>query len=77
MCVHFILLSVVEKNAVKCHPTLTTGAMENKSLNIFNSRLVLATPQTATDADYAAIEVSARRLRRLRRAPPRTAVFSF
>ncbi len=32
------------------------GAMENKSLNIFNSRLVLATPATATDADYAAIE---------------------
>jgi len=27
----------------------------NKSLNIFNSRLVLASPQTATDADYAAI----------------------
>ena len=25
------------------------GAMENKSLNLFNSRLVLATPQTATD----------------------------
>ena len=32
------------------------GAMENKSLNIFNSRLILATPTTATDADYAAIE---------------------
>jgi hypothetical protein len=31
--------------------------MENKSLNIFNSRLILATPTTATDADYAAIEV--------------------
>ncbi|KAH9324650.1 hypothetical protein KI387_004828, partial [Taxus chinensis] len=31
------------------------GAMENKSLNIFNSKLVLATPETATDADYAAI----------------------
>ena len=31
-------------------------ATENKSLNIFNSRLVLATPQTATDADYSAIE---------------------
>ena len=30
--------------------------MENKSLNIFNSRLVLASPQTATDGDYAAIE---------------------
>ncbi|KAH7284500.1 hypothetical protein KP509_34G056800 [Ceratopteris richardii] len=29
--------------------------MENKSLNIFNSRLVLASPETATDADYAAI----------------------
>ena len=32
------------------------GAMENKGLNIFNSRLVLASPQTATDDDYAAIE---------------------
>eukprot|EP00239_Pterosperma_sp_CCMP1384_P006897 CAMPEP_0197855968 /NCGR_PEP_ID=MMETSP1438-20131217/27605_1 /TAXON_ID=1461541 /ORGANISM="Pterosperma sp., Strain CCMP1384" /LENGTH=887 /DNA_ID=CAMNT_0043471247 /DNA_START=250 /DNA_END=2913 /DNA_ORIENTATION=+ len=32
------------------------GAMENKSLNIFNSRLVLASPATATDADYSAIE---------------------
>ncbi|XP_024996656.1 puromycin-sensitive aminopeptidase-like [Cynara cardunculus var. scolymus] len=32
-----------------------TGAMENKSLNIFNSMLVLASPETATDADYAAI----------------------
>jgi len=32
------------------------GAMENKSLNIFNSRLVLATPETATDGDYERIE---------------------
>ncbi|MBT5432422.1 MAG: aminopeptidase N, partial [Rhodospirillaceae bacterium] len=32
------------------------GAMENKSLNIFNSRLVLASPETATDGDYGAIE---------------------
>jgi len=32
------------------------GAMENKSLNIFNSRLVLATPTTATDTDYSNIE---------------------
>jgi aminopeptidase N len=31
------------------------GAMENKGLNIFNSRYVLADPQTATDADYDAI----------------------
>jgi aminopeptidase N len=34
----------------------TMGAMENKSLNIFNSRLVLASPQTATDLDYERIE---------------------
>lgn len=32
------------------------GAMENKGLNIFNSRYVLASPDTATDADYASIE---------------------
>ncbi len=32
------------------------GAMENKGLNIFNTRYVLANPATATDADYAAIE---------------------
>lgn len=32
------------------------GAMENKSLNVFNSRLVLATPDTATDGDFARIE---------------------
>ncbi len=32
------------------------GAMENKSLNIFNARLVLAKPETATDNDYLAIE---------------------
>ncbi|WP_086495694.1 aminopeptidase N [Sphingomonas sp. KC8] len=28
------------------------GAMENKSLNIFNSRYILADPDTATDVDY-------------------------
>ncbi len=32
------------------------GAMENKSVNIFNSRLVLATPDTATDFDFNRIE---------------------
>ena len=32
------------------------GAMENKGLNIFNDRLVLADPQTASDADYQGIE---------------------
>ena len=32
------------------------GAMENKSLNIFNSKYVLARPDTATDSDYQGIE---------------------
>ena len=32
------------------------GAMENKGLNIFNDKLILARPDTATDDDYAAIE---------------------
>jgi aminopeptidase N len=31
------------------------GAMENKGLNIFNSRFVLADPETATDADFDAV----------------------
>ncbi|HVJ00411.1 MAG TPA: aminopeptidase N [Sphingomonas sp.] len=31
------------------------GAMENKGLNIFNSRYILADPDTATDHDYDAI----------------------
>ncbi|WP_424981768.1 aminopeptidase N [Maritalea sp. S77] len=32
------------------------GAMENKGLNIFNDKYVLADPATATDQDYALIE---------------------
>ncbi|QEP43652.1 aminopeptidase N [Ectothiorhodospiraceae bacterium BW-2] len=32
------------------------GAMENKGLNIFNSRYVLANPETATDSDFDSIE---------------------
>jgi aminopeptidase N len=32
------------------------GAMENKGLNIFNTKYVLANPATATDTDYANIE---------------------
>ena len=31
------------------------GAMENKGLNIFNTKYVLARPETATDADYQGI----------------------
>jgi aminopeptidase N len=32
------------------------GAMENKGLNIFNDALILASPETATDGSFAAIE---------------------
>ncbi|HVB68938.1 MAG TPA: aminopeptidase N [Acetobacteraceae bacterium] len=32
------------------------GAMENKGLNVFNTKYVLAKPETATDADYEGIE---------------------
>ncbi|MGR3659869.1 MAG: aminopeptidase N [Paracoccaceae bacterium] len=32
------------------------GAMENKGLNVFNSKYVLASPETATDTDYERIE---------------------
>jgi aminopeptidase N len=32
------------------------GAMENKGLNVFNSKYILADPDTATDADYAGVE---------------------
>ncbi|MBN2645695.1 MAG: aminopeptidase N [Desulfuromonadaceae bacterium] len=32
------------------------GAMENKGLNVFNSKYVLALPETATDDDYLNIE---------------------
>lgn len=34
----------------------TMGAMENKGLNIFNARFILADQDTATDADYLGIE---------------------
>ena len=32
------------------------GAMENKGLNIFNDKYVLASPETATDGDYNGVE---------------------
>ena len=34
------------------------GAMENKGLNIFNDKYVLASPATATDVDYDSVEAS-------------------
>ena len=32
------------------------GAMENKGLNVFNDKYILALPETATDVDYINIE---------------------
>jgi len=32
------------------------GAMENKGLNVFNTRYILADPETATDSDYDGVE---------------------
>ncbi len=36
--------------------SFNAGAMENKGLNIFNSKYVLANPNTATDDEYEAIQ---------------------
>jgi aminopeptidase N len=37
-------------------PDFNMGAMENKGLNIFNARYILADPASATDQDFANIE---------------------
>ncbi|CDF33844.1 unnamed protein product [Chondrus crispus] len=37
-------------------PTFVFGAMENTSLNIFNSKYVLVSPETATDSDFNGVE---------------------
>ena len=37
-------------------PDFNMGAMENKGLNIFNDKYILALQETATDSDYAGIE---------------------
>jgi aminopeptidase N len=37
-------------------PAFNMGAMENKGLNIFNDKYILALPETATDTDYVNIE---------------------
>ena len=44
---HYMIVAVGDFNM---------GAMENKGLNIFNTKYVLARPDTATDADYQAID---------------------
>ena len=46
----------LDRFMIFCADDFNMGAMENKGLNIFNSRLVLADPASATDDDFAAIE---------------------
>jgi aminopeptidase N len=46
----------LDRFMIFCADDFNMGAMENKGLNIFNSRLLLADPATATDFDYGAIE---------------------
>ncbi|MEP7062359.1 MAG: aminopeptidase N [Betaproteobacteria bacterium] len=45
----------LDRFMIFCADDFNMGAMENKGLNIFNSRLVLADPASATDDDFAAI----------------------
>ena len=46
----------LERFMVVAVPDFNSGAMENKGLNLFNTKYVLADPQTATDLDYDGIE---------------------
>ncbi|MFA6686692.1 MAG: aminopeptidase N [Desulfuromonas sp.] len=46
----------LERYMIVAVDDFNAGAMENKGLNIFNSRYVLARPDTATDADFLGIE---------------------
>ena len=46
----------LERYMIVAVDDFNAGAMENKGLNIFNSKYVLARPEVATDGDYEAIE---------------------
>lgn len=46
----------LERFMIVAVPDFNSGAMENKGLNLFNTKFVLANPQTATDIDYDGIE---------------------
>jgi len=46
----------LERFMIVAVPDFNSGAMENKGLNLFNTKFVLADPDTATDIDYDGIE---------------------
>jgi aminopeptidase N len=46
----------VDTYMIVATPHFNMGAMENKGLNVFNTRLVLVSPETGTDEDYETVE---------------------
>ncbi|MSQ57251.1 MAG: aminopeptidase N [Limnohabitans sp.] len=52
----FSLSLDLERFMIVATSDFNMGAMENKGLNIFNTKYVLASPSTASDTDYANIE---------------------
>jgi aminopeptidase N len=46
----------LERFMIVAVPDFNSGAMENKGLNLFNTKYVLADPQTATDRDHELVE---------------------
>ena len=46
----------LERFMIVATSDFNAGAMENKGLNIFNTKYVLANPATASDSDYSGIE---------------------
>lgn len=46
----------LERFMIVAVPDFNSGAMENKGLNLFNTKYVLADPDTATDKDYELVE---------------------
>ncbi|MCL2590042.1 MAG: aminopeptidase N [Betaproteobacteria bacterium] len=53
---HFGLELDLDRFMIVAVSDFNMGAMENKGLNIFNAKYVLARPRTASDADYADVE---------------------
>ncbi|HSG19656.1 MAG TPA: M1 family aminopeptidase, partial [Burkholderiaceae bacterium] len=46
----------LERFMIVAVPDFNSGAMENKGLNLFNTKYVLADPDTATDRDFELVE---------------------
>ena len=53
---HILLEVDLDQYMIVAVSDFNMGAMENKGLNVFNTRYVLARPDTATDIDYQNID---------------------